>query len=581
MPPSGHRCITPTCRHSLATMQTAIGVSGFTAAAPVTARPRPTRRLGSGARASSVADGQQPAKDRRELLAAALGAAALGLAAPSRAACELTTAANGLAYCDEVVGEGEPPAAGALIRAHYRGKLASGVVFDSSYERGRPITFKIGVGQVIKGWDLGILGDGGDIPPMQPGGKRTLVIPPELGYGQRGAGGVIPPGATLEFSVELLPNRRSASRHGDKLAPLWLAPNRPVAGRRRVATTTRAVAMPHLDKHPAADTWRPLLQQPAPWEGWRLPLTAEQKDVLFRLMRVWNVVPSVLLVLVGAWLGAGKAMAAAAFAAHAGTVAFMAAASAGIALASCIVNDYFDARIDALNDASKPIPSGAVTPDGALLLASCMYVALLAGACLLPSPGLRLVIAASAAATLAYTPLLKRVLLLKNLTVAATVAAAPLAGALAVGAAPTAAGLAPVLLPSTYVFLMIWLREAMMDMSDAEGDAQAGVVTLPVAIGLPASLACCAALLAGAAAVCARVALRGGGLAWLCAAPAPAWAAPAARAVALAAAAGVLAPSLAGLERIWRSGFSKEALAQGADAARATTFGVLLLALLA
>lgn len=77
-------------------------------------------------------------------------------------------------------------------------------VFDSSYDRGRPLAFSIGTGQVIRGWDLGILGDGKSIPPMKPGGKRKLIIPSDLGYGSKGAGGVIPPNATLYFDVEYL-----------------------------------------------------------------------------------------------------------------------------------------------------------------------------------------------------------------------------------------------------------------------------------------------------------------------------------------------------------------------------------------
>lgn len=80
-------------------------------------------------------------------------------------------------------------------RAHYRGRLSSnGREFDASYPRGRPLAFKVGVGEVIKGWDLGIVGGEG-IPPMRAGGKRTLVVPASLGYGARGAGNVIPPGA--------------------------------------------------------------------------------------------------------------------------------------------------------------------------------------------------------------------------------------------------------------------------------------------------------------------------------------------------------------------------------------------------
>jgi len=92
---------------------------------------------------------------------------------------------------------------GVKIEAHYTGKLTNGKKFDSSYDRGRPLPFIVGVGQVIKGWDIGIVG-ADDIPPMKVGGKRRLLIPPELGYGERGAGGVIPGGATLDFDVELV-----------------------------------------------------------------------------------------------------------------------------------------------------------------------------------------------------------------------------------------------------------------------------------------------------------------------------------------------------------------------------------------
>jgi FKBP-type peptidyl-prolyl cis-trans isomerase len=95
------------------------------------------------------------------------------------------------------------------VRAHYTGRLASnGAVFDSSFERGKPLTFS--KGQVIRGWGVGVFGDGegGEVPPMREGGVRRLVIPAELGYGDRGAGGVIPPGADLVFDVTLLGPRK-------------------------------------------------------------------------------------------------------------------------------------------------------------------------------------------------------------------------------------------------------------------------------------------------------------------------------------------------------------------------------------
>jgi FKBP-type peptidyl-prolyl cis-trans isomerase len=96
-----------------------------------------------------------------------------------------------------VVGTGATAVAGNPVRVHYTGWLTSGEKFDSSVDRGQPFSFPLGAGQVIKGWDEGVAG-------MKVGGKRQLRIPPELGYGARGAGGVIPPNATLIFDVELL-----------------------------------------------------------------------------------------------------------------------------------------------------------------------------------------------------------------------------------------------------------------------------------------------------------------------------------------------------------------------------------------
>lgn len=109
---------------------------------------------------------------------------------------EVTTA-SGLKYTDVKVGDGESPKTGQRVIVHYTGTLTNGQKFDSSVDRGQPFAFVIGVGQVIKGWDEGVA-------TMKVGGKRRLNIPSTLGYGARGAGGVIPPNADLIFDVELL-----------------------------------------------------------------------------------------------------------------------------------------------------------------------------------------------------------------------------------------------------------------------------------------------------------------------------------------------------------------------------------------
>jgi len=113
----------------------------------------------------------------------------------------MTTTASGLQYEDTVTGSGETARAGQHVSVHYTGWLYNngikGAKFDSSKDRNDPFEFGLGAGMVIKGWDEGVQG-------MQVGGTRLLVIPPELGYGARGAGGVIPPNATLMFEVELL-----------------------------------------------------------------------------------------------------------------------------------------------------------------------------------------------------------------------------------------------------------------------------------------------------------------------------------------------------------------------------------------
>jgi FKBP-type peptidyl-prolyl cis-trans isomerase FkpA len=104
---------------------------------------------------------------------------------------------SGLKFEDLIEGEGEVAAAGHRVTVHYTGWLTDGTKFDSSLDRNDPFMFSLGAGQVIRGWDEGVEG-------MKVGGKRKLTIPPQLGYGAYGAGGVIPPNATLVFEVELL-----------------------------------------------------------------------------------------------------------------------------------------------------------------------------------------------------------------------------------------------------------------------------------------------------------------------------------------------------------------------------------------
>ena len=104
---------------------------------------------------------------------------------------------SGLKFEEITIGEGKTPKKGEKVAVHYTGTLENGTKFDSSHDRGEPIRFTLGVGQVIKGWDEGLA-------TMKTGGKRKLIIPSTLGYGERGAGSTIPPNATLLFDVELV-----------------------------------------------------------------------------------------------------------------------------------------------------------------------------------------------------------------------------------------------------------------------------------------------------------------------------------------------------------------------------------------
>ena len=123
---------------------------------------------------------------------------------------DAVTTPSGLKYIDEVVGTGDAPTKGKSVKVHYTGRLTDGKKFDSSVDRNDPFVFSIGVGQVIKGWDEGVMS-------MKVGGKRQLIIPPDLGYGARGAGGAIPDPRTpsLIFDVER-PARRRVDPLGDR-----------------------------------------------------------------------------------------------------------------------------------------------------------------------------------------------------------------------------------------------------------------------------------------------------------------------------------------------------------------------------
>lgn len=165
-------------------------------------RKRKTRRGGASSRATYSS---KKKSNNTNIIIVAVIIAALAIGAATllmsgggndRPGAGINTA-SGLKYTDEVVGTGESPKVGQTVTVHYTGTLENGTKFDSSVDHGQPYSFRIGTGVVIQGWDEGIM-------TMKVGGKRRLIVPPELGYGAAGRPPTIPPNSTLVFDIELL-----------------------------------------------------------------------------------------------------------------------------------------------------------------------------------------------------------------------------------------------------------------------------------------------------------------------------------------------------------------------------------------
>ena len=290
---------------------------------------------------------------------------------------------------------------------------------------------------------------------------------------------------------------------------------------------------------------------------------------MWKMARPINFLPSYLLVLLGAWAALGNS---AFFSAKVVIMGFLSTAIAG---ASCLINDYFDADVDLINAPAKPLPSGLISPEHALFTAAGSYIAVLFTACLLPDAKMRLIVAASAAITLLYSPILKRISLVKNAAVAATIAAAPLAGAIAAGAA--GAHLRATLVPCAFLFLAVCYREILMDVLDMDGDAAAGVKTLPVLVGRNQALLIGLILLTACLALTLFTAFHGHGFAWIWQ-KSPQWELVVRTMNALVTGAVILRPMAAAVQ-LWKQNFpDRDVSAAIDDTLKTVGIGMILLA---
>ncbi|KAK9810620.1 hypothetical protein WJX73_005068 [Symbiochloris irregularis] len=291
---------------------------------------------------------------------------------------------------------------------------------------------------------------------------------------------------------------------------------------------------------------------------------AQELATYAKMARLINLVPSCLLVFIGAWASQGHSCAALAAVLTSPSVWATAFISSSIAAASCILNDYWDfmSGVDFVNAPNKPLPSGEVPPHTVVLFGCMLYIAVLLAACIMEPISLRIIVAASAAATLLYTPLLKRICCLKNAVVAATIAASPLAGGLASGRAWE--GMTHVCPVSAFLFLAFMYRELLMDVADVEGDAAQGVWTLPVVLGRGRAFSAGLGLLTTAICLAVASPFLGLGLTFLDSFGI-AWLPGLARAIAAGVIACGLMPAVMDAAAVLRSGYSQQRVSRAID----------------